>query len=408
MVDCRSGADERHLILGGTMNSGAKTIDCGAGKGAIRMEFASIPRFSLSRILPRMRFLLPLLGLLLSACEGGGGPETGAEDGQSRQSFRWRMVTTWPAGFPIFQEGAEKFAEDVAVMSDGRLQIQVFAGGELVPALEVFDAVSQGVVEMGHGASYYWAGKVPAAQFFSTVPFGMSADDMRAWLYGGGGLEIWRRLYARFGIVPFPMGNTGLQMGGWFKRRIDSIDDLRGLRMRIPGLGGRVLKSAGGAPVLIAAGELYTALERGVIDAAEWVGPFHDMRLGLHRAAKYYYYPGWHEPGTEFELLVGTAAWERLPKDLQKIVAVAATAAGNWLYAQMETRNRQALQEIKEHQRVQILAFPPSVLAELRKLTQATLDEEAGRDAEFKEVYEAYSRFREGLREWDEIAGEGL
>jgi TRAP-type mannitol/chloroaromatic compound transport system substrate-binding protein len=201
----------------------------------------------------------------------------------AKKRFMWKLVTTWPPNFPIFQEGVERFAKEVKKISDGRLTIQVFAGGQLVPPLQTFDAVSQGTVQMGHGAAYYWAGKVPAAQFFTAVPFGMNAQGMNAWFYGGGGLELWREVYKPFGLTPFPMGNTGVQMGGWFRKKIDKVGDLKGLKMRIPGLGGKVMAKAGVNPVLMAGGEIYTALERGALDATEWVGPYHDLRLGLYR-----------------------------------------------------------------------------------------------------------------------------
>jgi len=341
--------------------------------------------------------------VLLGAC---GEPEQAAPAPAAPAAetrFQWRMVTTWPPAFPVFQEGAQRFADDVRAMSAGRLDVEVYAGGELVPPLEVFDAVSQGIVELGHGSAYYWAGKVPAAQFFSSVPFGMDTDGMRAWLYGGGGLELWREVYAPFGVIPMPMGNTGMQMGGWFKRRIDSVEDLQGLRMRIPGLGGKVLASAGGNPVLMAGGEIYTALERGTIDATEWVAPFHDVRLGLQRAAEYYYYPGWHEPGTEFELIISEPAWRQLPADLQRIVEVAAMAAGLWIHAQMEEHNRRALLELRRSTRVQILEFPTEVTDRLREMTAATLRQEAADDAEFDRVYRAYRTFQQQLRGWRDI-----
>jgi len=274
-----------------------------------------------------------LFCLMLSACDRPDANTATATD--SNRIFKWKMVTTWPANFPIFQEGAQKFSEDVKIMSRGRLEIQVYAGGELVPALQVFDAVSQGTVEMGHGSAYYWAGKMPEAQFFSSVPFGMTAKGMHAWLYHGGGLELWRETYRPFNLIPFPMGNTGVQMGGWFNKKIETLDDVKGLRMRIPGLGGKVLKKAGGNPVLMAGAEIYTALERGTIDATEWVAPFHDLRLGLNRAARYYYYPGWHEPGTAFELIININNWRQLPEDLQRVVTVAAAASNQWIYTQM-------------------------------------------------------------------------
>lgn len=341
--------------------------------------------------------------LLLSAC-GGGSTDTATGDIDTSKKYYWKMVTTWPANFPIFQEGAKKFAEDVKAMSNGRLTIQVFAGGELVPPLQVFDAVSQGTVEMGHGSAYYWAGKVPAAQFFSTVPFGMTARGMNAWLYAGGGLELWNELYEPFNLIAYPMGNTGVQMGGWFNKRIDSVADLKGLRMRIPGLGGKVFKKAGGNPVLMAGSEIYTALERGTLDATEWVAPFHDQRLGLNRTAQYYYYPGWHEPGTAFELMINKGKWEKLPADLQKMVQVAARANSEWIYAEMEFHNQEALQTLKQQKNVEVLEFPEDVLGELKAMTKVTLDEEAGKSADFKRVYDAYQSFMQSYAEWSQMS----
>jgi TRAP-type mannitol/chloroaromatic compound transport system substrate-binding protein len=357
---------------------------------------------------PNFNFIFLISCLLISGC---GTSESGQAEGEAAnvdrsKIFRWKMVTTWPANFPVFQEGAEKFAEDVRAMSSGRLDVQVYAGGELVPPLQVFDAVSQGTVEMGHGSPYYWAGKVPQAQFFSSVPFGMTAKGMNAWLYNGGGLELWREIYAPFNLMPFPMGNTGVQMGGWFNKKIESLEDIKGLRMRIPGLGGKVLKRAGGNPVLMAGGEIYTALERGTIDATEWVAPFHDMRLGLDRAAKYYYYPGWHEPGTEFELIVNSLVWEQLPGDLQKIVETAAAATSEWIYAQMEYQNQKALQELRKKSNVEVLQFPAAVLGELRSLTEATLMDEADANPEFRRVYEAYEDFSKSYSDWSAMSDE--
>jgi len=322
---------------------------------------------------------------------------------KSPQNFKWKMVTTWAPNFPIFQEGVVQFAKDVEIMSGGRLKIQVFGGGELVPPLQTFEAVSQGTVEMGHGAAYYWAGKVPAAQFMSSVPFGMTAKGMNAWLYEGGGLALWRELYEPFNVVPFPAGNTNVQMGGWFNKKIESVNDLKGLKMRIPGLGGKVLAKAGGTPVLLAGGEIYTALERGTIDATEWVGPFHDERLGLYRAAKYYYYPGWHEPGTTLELLINKQAWASLPEDLQKIVTVSARALNQLMYSQFEALNLEALHKLKE-KNVEVLPFPDDALQKLKALTEETLREEAEKDDDFKRVYDAYSKFKADNDAWNLIS----
>ncbi len=354
-------------------------------------------------------WLLALLTVsLVGGCgEAGQAPGEGAVAAGAPDAdriFRWKLVTTWPPNFPVFQEGVDRFADDVRTMSRGRLDIKVFAGGELVPPLQTFDAVSQGTVEMGHGAAYYWAGKVPAGQFLSAVPFGMTAKGMHSWLYSGGGLEIWQELYEPFGLMPFPMGNTGVQMGGWFNKRIDSVGDLKGLKMRIPGLGGKVLAKAGGTPVLLAGGEIYTALERGTIDATEWVGPFHDQRLGLYRAAKFYYYPGWHEPGTTLELMVNRKAWDELPEDLQAMVRIAAMATNLWQYSQFETLNLKALRELKEKQNVQVLPFPDDVLVELRRLTAEAMEEQAAKDPQFKRVYEAYTSFRADNDAWNQTS----
>jgi len=220
---------------------------------------------------------LPLALRLL----GGKLEARGERQTVSGEQFRWKMVTTWPPGFPILGEGCELLADLCRKMSGGRLDISVYGGGELVPALEAFDAVRNGAAEVGSGAAYYWAGKAPAAQFFAGYPFGLNAQQMNAWLLSGGGMELWRELYAGYNLVPFTGGNTGVQMGGWYNRKINSITDFKGLKMRMPGLGGRVLERLGGTPVLLPGGELYTGLERGIIDAAEWVGPYHDAFMGF-------------------------------------------------------------------------------------------------------------------------------
>ncbi|HEX23149.1 MAG TPA: ABC transporter substrate-binding protein [Chromatiales bacterium] len=356
------------------------------------------------RILIQTLFILLTFGAVLSGCGGQSDAPTSAAAAAPEKTYNWKIVTTWPPNFPIFQEGVQRFADDVKTLSNGRLKIKVFAGGELVPALQVFDAVSQGTVEMGHGAGYYWAGKLPAAQFFTAVPFGMNAQGMNAWLSAGDGLTLWRELYKPHNLVPFPMGNTGVQMGGWFNKKIDSVADLKGLKMRIPGLGGKVFAKAGGTPVLMAGGEIYTALDRGTIDATEWVGPFHDERLGLYRAAKYYYYPGWHEPGPVLELTVNAQAYASLPANLQKAIEVAASDTNQWMLNQFEARNMQALRRLKDEHKVQVLPFPDDVLAELHRLTGEVMDEEAAKNPAFKKVYENYRGFMADHDEWGQLS----
>lgn len=347
--------------------------------------------------------MVGLAALLLTAC----GPDDEAGPGAvaaSGKTYNWKMVTTWPPGFPVLQEGAERFADNVRAMSNGRINIKVYAGGELIPALQTFDAVSQGTVEMGHGSAYYWAGKIPEAQFFSTVPFGMTPRGMNAWLYHGGGLDLWREVYEPFHVVPFPLGNTGVQMGGWFNKEINSVDDLSGLRMRIPGLGGKVFAKAGGNPVLLAGSEVYTSLERNTIDATEWIGPYHDQRLGLYRAAKHYYYPGWHEPGTVLELTVNKRAWDSLPADLKAIISHAAESENVLMLSEMEQKNLTALKELQAREGVEIHRFPDDVLSKLQAMTEETLAEEAAANPAFKRVYDAYQAFRQQDDAWTAVS----
>lgn len=349
-------------------------------------------------------FCLFIAGLSITACSP---PDATNEDGtiDTSKVYRWKMVTTWPPGFPVLQEGAERFAEKLEEMSNGRLQINVYAGGELIPALQTFDAVSQGTVEMGHGSAYYWAGKVPEAQFFSTVPFGMNPRGMNAWIYFGGGQALWDKVYAPYNVKAFPLGNTGIQMGGWFNKEINSVADLDGLKMRIPGLGGKVFAKAGGNPVLLAGSEVYTALERRTIDATEWISPYHDQRLGLYRAADHYYYPGWHEPGAVLELSINSRAWALLPPDLQAMIENAAMAENLRMASEMEYLNAVALGELRDRG-VDIRPFPDDVMQRLKSLTEETLVEEAANNPKFKEVYDAYQAFREQDATWTEISEE--
>ena len=353
----------------------------------------------------RLRLLLITLCFnVLAACTEQAPSNNSSQQADKNQSFEWKMVTTWPPGFPVLQKGAERFADNIRAMSNGRLNIKVYAGGELIPPLQTFEAVSQGSVEMGHGSAYYWAGKVPEAQFFSTVPFGMTARGMNAWLYDGGGLELWREIYKPFHVIPFPLGNTGVQMGGWFNKEINSLEDIKGLKMRIPGLGGKVLAKAGGNPILLAGSEVYSALERNTIDATEWIGPYHDQRLGLYRAAKHYYYPGWHEPGTVLELTINQRAWESLPTDLQAIISNAAQAENLRMLSEMEQKNMAALEQLRKREGIEIHRFPNEVLSRLKKLTNETLIEEAERDPKFKRVYDAYQNFRKKNDAWSAIS----
>ena len=251
---------------------------------------------------------------------------SGAPAVHAQKTYRWKMVTTWPKNFPGLGTGANYLADIVGKMSGGRLTVKVYGGGELVPPFESFDAVSQGTAEMGHAAAYYWKGKSPAAQFFAAVPFGLNADEMAGWIHYGGGQKLWDDLYADFNLKPFATGNTGVQMGGWFNKEIRSVDDYKGLKMRMPGLGGEVIKRAGATVVNLPGGEIFPSLQSGAIDATEWVGPYNDLAFGFYKAASYYYWPGWHEPGTVLEAFVNRKAYEELPGDLQAVVEQATKA----------------------------------------------------------------------------------
>jgi len=322
----------------------------------------------------------------------------------AKAEYKWKMVTTWPKNFPGLGTGANELAKLINDMSDGRIQVKVYGAKELVGALEVFDAVSRGTAELGHSAAYYWKGKVPAGQFFTAVPFGLTAQEMNGWIYSGGGLELWHEAYAPFGIVPMPGGNTGVQMGGWFNKRIDSLADIKGLKMRIPGIGGEVLKRAGGTPVLLPGSEIFPALQSGTIDATEWVGPYNDLAFGLNKAAKYYYYPGWHEAGSSMEILINKKALEGLPKNLQSIVLNATKIANANMLADFTTRNHVALGQLMNQDDVELLPFPKDVLAKLRTLSEEVIKEESEKDEMSKKVYASYKAYRDQVVKWHDIS----
>lgn len=337
---------------------------------------------------------LGLGAVALSACQDNAAPgsETPTEP---QQRFRWKMVTSWPKNFPGLGTTAERFAETVSALSDGRLTVQVFAADELVPALEVFDAVSSGTAELGHSAAYYWKGKSAAAPFFTAVPFGMNAQEMNAWLYEGGGLELWQEAYASSGVLPLPCGNTGVQMAGWFNKEINSLEDLRGLKIRMPGFGGEVLARAGATTVNLPGSEIFSALRNGVIDATDWVSPYNDLAFGLHQAAKYYYYPGWQEPCAVLELSINQQAFAQLPDDLKAIVREAARATNQFMLDEYTRRNADALQTLVNEHGVQLRRLPDEVLDRLRELSAEVLAETASTDPLNQRVWDSMEAFRE-------------
>ncbi len=353
---------------------------------------------------------MAVTGALLNAgCKGGQQPDTAegsAVPGKtgSVKPIKWKMVTTWPKNFPGLGTGANYLASLINEMSGGRIEVKVYGAKELVPAFEIFDAVSRGTAELGHGSAYYWKGKSEAAQFFSAVPFGLTAEEMNSWLYHGGGMELWQEVYAPFDLIPMAAGNTGVQMAGWFNREINSLTDLHGLKMRIPGLGGEVLARAGGTPVSLPGGELFTSLQSGAIDATEWVGPYNDLAFGLYKAAKYYYYPGWHEPGTTLECMINKPALELLPADLQSIVLHAGRVANQDMLSEYTARNNQALQTLVNEHKVDVRRLPDEVLAKLRQLSDEVVGEIASKDAVSLKVYESFTAFRDQVVQWSNIS----
>ncbi len=344
------------------------------------------------------------LGSGLSSCKGDSESESTQSTPAATKTWEWKMVTTWPKNFPGLGTSAEFLADLINSMSNGRIKVKVFGAGELVPAFEIFDAVVNGSAQMGHGSAYYWKGKYPALQFFSTTPFGMTAMEMNSWIYHGGGIELWQEAYGQFGLVPTAAGNTGVQMAGWFNKEINTLEDLKGLKMRIPGLGGEVLKRAGGTPVNLPGGELFTSLQSGAIDATEWVGPYNDLAFGFHKIAKYYYYPGWHEPGTTLECFINRSAFEELPKELQSIVINACRVANQDMLTEYIARNKDALDTLVNEHKVELRELPAEVIKKLAQLSEEVTAELGYADPLTRKIYDSYTNFYKKSRAWLDIS----
>ena len=349
--------------------------------------------------------LLIALSLVVTSCsQGNDNQSISKESYDLEKTFKWTMVTTWAKNYPGLGMAAENLSKYVEEMSNGRLKIKVYGQGELVPPMGVFDAVSQGNVEMGHGASYYWIGKIKSAQFFTAVPFGLTAQEMNGWLHYGGGLELWEEAYAPFDLVPLAGGNTGVQMAGWFNKEINSLEDLRGLKMRIPGLAGDIITRAGAETVQLPGNEIFLSLQQGVIDAAEWVGPYNDLTFGLHQVAKYYYYPGWHEPGSTLEIIVNRNALESLPQDLQAIVKYGARAVNQEMLDEYTARNNKALRELVDKHGVELRKLPDDVLIKLRNISAEVMQEFIKGDEMAQKIYESYNSFKKEVTAYHEIS----
>lgn len=306
----------------------------------------------------------------------------------------WKMVMTWQKVLPGLGVGAVRLAKRITKLSGGKLVVKPYGGGELVPPLGVFDAVAQGTAEMGHSAPYYWLNKSKATSFFCGVPAGLTFQEQNGWLYFGGGQKLWDELYGQFGLRAFPAGNTGTQMGGWFKKELRTLEDLKGLKMRIPGLSAEVLDRLGGSAQTIPPQELYTAMQSGVIDALEWVGAWNDLALGFHRVANYYYGPAFQEGGPTLELMVNKKAFEALPKELQLVVRCACATENELMTAEYHANNIRAFHALKYKYNVDIRRYPEAILKALFETSQEVVAEVANEGALEKKIFESYNKYR--------------
>jgi TRAP-type mannitol/chloroaromatic compound transport system substrate-binding protein len=338
-------------------------------------------------------------GAVLTGCGGASDGRSGAPAVQTQPRLNWRLASSFPRSLDTIFGAAEVMAERVSEMTEGRFRIRCYPSGELVPGLQVLDAVQQGTVQLGHTASYYYTGKNPALAFDTAMPFGLTARQQTAWLFAGGGLSLINELMADFGIVALPCGNTGVQMGGWFRRELGSAADVRGLKIRIPGLGGEVMSRLGATVQTIPGGEIYPALERGAIDATEWVGPYDDEKLGFHQIARYYYYPGWWEPGPALSAYVGRRAWDELPKSYQAALRAAAESAHVTMQSRYDALNPAAWDRLLAAG-VQARPFPRDVMESARRVTTELIEEQAAADAAYRKIYDAWKKFRDESYRW--------
>jgi TRAP-type mannitol/chloroaromatic compound transport system substrate-binding protein len=354
--------------------------------------------------------LLLLLGLALGllACTNDELVESYGPSSNDQKAYEWKLITSWPKNLPALGTNPQRFADLVGEMTNGRLTIRVYGANELVGGLEVFDAVSQGVAEIGHTASYYWQGKIPGSPFFSSIPFGMTVVEMNAWLEYGGGNELWQEIYAPFDLIPVRGGNSGTQMFGWFNKEINSLSDLQGLKMRIPGLGGEVLSRAGATPVTMQASEVFTALQTGALDATEFVSAYNDLAAGYHTVAKYYYYPGWHEPGSALETLFNKTAFEALPKDLQAILLAATEVMNQGVIDEISAGNSAAMKTLVEREGVELRRLPDDVLIELKRISNEVVNELAESDPTAKRIYESYKSFQDTMMDYKLVSEEAF
>ncbi|PGH55043.1 ABC transporter substrate-binding protein [Azospirillum palustre] len=322
---------------------------------------------------------------------------------QSQPEIHWRLASSFPKSLDTIYGAADTIAARIAAATDGKFTIRPFAAGEIVPGLQVLDAVQNGTVECGHTASYYYVGKDPTFTFDATVPFGLNARQQNAWIYNGGGMALLREFFDGYGVMNFPAGNTGVQMGGWFRKEIKTVEDLKGLKFRIGGFAGQVLAKLGTVPQQIAGGDIYPSLEKGTIDAAEWIGPYDDEKLGFNKVAKYYYYPGWWEGGLNVSLLVNKQQWEQLPKQYKAILEAACFEANLTMNAKYDAENPAALRRLVAGG-AQLRPFPREVMEACYKAATELYDETAKTNPKFAKIYEPWKKFRDDEYLWFRVA----
>jgi TRAP-type mannitol/chloroaromatic compound transport system substrate-binding protein len=331
---------------------------------------------------------------------GAAEPAKAPAQASSMPDVSWEMATSWPVSLDTIYGGAQIFAERVAALTDGHFKINPNPAGKLSKGTDILDVVSQGAVPIGHTASYYYIGKSWVTALGTAIPFGMNLRQMNAWLYEGGGLKALQDFYAKkFNVIQFPAGNTGAQMGGWFRKEINTVADLQGLKMRIPGLGGQVMKKLGVTVQTIPGGEIFQALQTGTVDAAEWVGPYDDEKLGFYKVAKYYYLPGWWEPAPTLEVEVNLAKWNELPKQYQEAVKSAATEANMGMMARYDARNAAALKKLQANG-VEIKAYSKEILDAAKKAAYELYDAKAAEDADFKAIFDGWKAFLDESTSW--------
>ena len=341
--------------------------------------------------------------LALTACDKPAVATT-ASSTTSSEKFRWRLQLIVGKNLPIWADGVIEFARKVKLISNDRLDIKVYGAGELFPAMEIFDKVKDGTIEMGHSASYFWSGKVPGCEFFTSIPFGMNADGMNSWIYSGGGLKLWEELYAPHNLIPIPCGCTSVQMGGWFNKEIKTIEDYKGLKMRMPGLGGKVINKAGASAETIPQSEIYTSLATGRIDATEWVGPYHDYTMEFYKAAKFYYVGGWHEPGSMLELIINKSAYEKLPNDLKEIVRVCAADTNKQMFNEWIMKDAEYYLRMKTEGTVQFREFPLEVVKQMKAYAKEVVQELADKNDLTKKIHESFMKFQALYDPYQEIS----